>query len=132
MNVVDRIRLEISGVLEAMARAGELGEMEKSVWLAPFGSSNVPAARITVILRRTWPWRSRNVPVSSPRTIAEALVRGLVGSPLVSSATVAGPGFVNLRVHPGAFMIKSRRSWRRQRATAVPPRQAESASTSSS
>ena len=38
-----------------------------------------------------------------PRVIAEALVRALAGDPVVKSADVAGPGFVNLRLHPSAF-----------------------------
>src|SRR5450755_1396341 len=38
-----------------------------------------------------------------PRAIAEALVKALEGSDVVASAEVAGPGFVNLRLHPAAF-----------------------------
>jgi arginyl-tRNA synthetase len=38
-----------------------------------------------------------------PRVIAEALVKALHGSDVVASAEVAGPGFVNLRLHPSAF-----------------------------
>ncbi len=38
-----------------------------------------------------------------PRAIAEALVKGLEGDDVVKSAEIAGPGFVNLRVHPRAL-----------------------------
>ena len=38
-----------------------------------------------------------------PRAIAEALVRALEGNAVVRSAEIAGPGFVNLRVHPSAL-----------------------------
>jgi arginyl-tRNA synthetase len=38
-----------------------------------------------------------------PRAIAEALVKALAESDVVASAEVAGPGFVNLRLHPAAF-----------------------------
>ena len=38
-----------------------------------------------------------------PRDIALALVRALEGNAVVRTADVAGPGFVNLRVHPSAI-----------------------------
>jgi arginyl-tRNA synthetase len=38
-----------------------------------------------------------------PRAIAEALVKGLAGDDVVRTAEIAGPGFVNLRVHPRAL-----------------------------
>ncbi|MGH7294592.1 MAG: arginine--tRNA ligase [Polyangiaceae bacterium] len=38
-----------------------------------------------------------------PRAIAESLVKALEGSDVVASAEVAGPGFVNLRLHPAVF-----------------------------
>jgi arginyl-tRNA synthetase len=41
-----------------------------------------------------------------PRAIAEALVKALAGSDVVASAEVAGPGFVNLRLHPAAFQAE--------------------------
>ena len=41
-----------------------------------------------------------------PRAIAEALVKALAGSDVIASAEVAGPGFVNLRLHPAAFQAE--------------------------
>jgi len=38
-----------------------------------------------------------------PRAIAEQLVAALAGSDVIASAEVAGPGFVNLRLHPAVF-----------------------------
>jgi arginyl-tRNA synthetase len=38
-----------------------------------------------------------------PRAIAESLVGALAKSDVVASADVAGPGFVNLRLHPSVF-----------------------------
>ncbi len=38
-----------------------------------------------------------------PRQIAEALVKALENDPVVRTAEIAGPGFVNLRVHPRAL-----------------------------
>jgi len=38
-----------------------------------------------------------------PRAVAEELVKALAGSDVVATAEVAGPGFVNLRLHPRAF-----------------------------
>ena len=35
-----------------------------------------------------------------PRAIAEELVKALAASDVVASAEIAGPGFVNLRLHP--------------------------------
>jgi arginyl-tRNA synthetase len=41
-----------------------------------------------------------------PRAIAELLARALEGGEVVASAEVAGPGFVNLRLRPGAFQAE--------------------------
>ena len=38
-----------------------------------------------------------------PRAIAEALAARLMADPRVAGADVAGPGFLNLRLHPGAW-----------------------------
>src|ERR1700727_689043 len=57
-----------------------------------------------------------------PRAIAEALVKGLQGSDVVASAEVAGPGFVNLRLHPAVFqaelaeIVRAGKGWGRASA----------------
>jgi arginyl-tRNA synthetase len=38
-----------------------------------------------------------------PRALAEQLVAALAGDDVVAKAEVAGPGFINLRLHPSAF-----------------------------
>src|SRR5437868_1948513 len=38
-----------------------------------------------------------------PRLIAQALVNALAKSDVIASAEIAGPGFVNLRLHARAF-----------------------------
>jgi arginyl-tRNA synthetase len=54
-----------------------------------------------------------------PRVVAEALVHALRGNDLVASAEVAGPGFVNLRLYPGALqaqvgeVLEAGRGWGR-------------------
>ena len=54
-----------------------------------------------------------------PRKIAEELVAALAGSDVIASADVAGPGFVNLRLHPAvlqselAEILRAGRAWGR-------------------
>ncbi|MBU6268499.1 MAG: arginine--tRNA ligase [Sphingomonadales bacterium] len=45
---------------------------------------------------------------TNPRALAEALVAELVKIPLVESAEIAGPGFINLRLAPGAWVDELR------------------------
>lgn len=44
----------------------------------------------------------------SPRALAEALMAQLVRLPLVTSAEIAGPGFINLRIAPAAWWAELR------------------------
>jgi arginyl-tRNA synthetase len=103
MSLPDRVRAALTSALESMARAGALGEdgpsaLEGATWVIE--RPNRPehgdfATNVAMALAK----RARK----PPRSIAESLVRGLAGSGVVASAEVAGPGFVNLRLHPGAF-----------------------------
>src|SRR5215471_1495127 len=43
-----------------------------------------------------------------PRGLAETIARAFAGSEVVASAEVAGPGFINLRLRPGAFHAQLR------------------------
>ncbi|MDE2404691.1 MAG: arginine--tRNA ligase [Sphingomonadales bacterium] len=45
---------------------------------------------------------------TNPRALAEALVAELVKLPLVTEASIAGPGFINLRLAPGAWLDELR------------------------
>ena len=43
---------------------------------------------------------------TNPRVLAEALVAELVKAPHVTSAEIAGPGFINLRLDPAAWLAE--------------------------
>src|SRR5258708_3902693 len=103
MSLADRVRDTLTSALEALGRAGELGEagtqaLDGVVWAverpkrADHGdlATNVALA----LARRVG---------KPPRAVAESLVRALAGSDVVASAEIAGPGFVNLRLHARAF-----------------------------
>jgi arginyl-tRNA synthetase len=119
MNLPERVRATLTSVLESMAVAGELGDggascLDGAAWVverpgrAEHGHLATNAA---MALAR----RARK----PPRVVAEAIVRRLAGSSVVASAEVAGPGFVNLRLHPSAFheqigdILRAGRAWGR-------------------
>jgi arginyl-tRNA synthetase len=43
---------------------------------------------------------------SNPRALAEAIVGKLAGDPLITSAEIAGPGFINLRLADGNWIAE--------------------------
>ena len=45
---------------------------------------------------------------SNPRALAERIVEKLAGDPLVESAAIAGPGFINLRLVPATWLAELR------------------------
>jgi arginyl-tRNA synthetase len=103
MSLVDHVRSAVQEALERAARAGALG--------AGIDVDAIPGATFSV----ERPKRSEHGDLATnvalvlskkigkpPREIALALVRALEGSAVVRSADVAGPGFVNLRIHPSA------------------------------
>ena len=45
---------------------------------------------------------------TNPRALAEHIVAKLAGDPLVSSAEIAGPGFINLRLAPANWIAELR------------------------
>jgi arginyl-tRNA synthetase len=103
MSLAERARSAIVSALEVLARNGELGEggmraLDGVAWAverpkrADHGdlATNVAMA----LTKRVG---------KPPRAIAEALVRALAGSDVIRSAEIAGPGFVNLRLHANAF-----------------------------
>jgi arginyl-tRNA synthetase len=57
-----------------------------------------------------------------PRGVAETIARAFAGSDVIASAEVAGPGFINLRLHPSAFhsqlqeILAAGRGWGRMPA----------------
>jgi arginyl-tRNA synthetase len=106
MSLADRVRTTIAHALERLADEGT------------FGSAH--DARAALAASTSWtverPKRAEHGDLATnvamvltkklgkpPRAIAEALVKALAGDAVVASAEIAGPGFVNLRVHPSAF-----------------------------
>jgi arginyl-tRNA synthetase len=103
MSIAARATAAISAALEAMARAGELGEagvgaLEGAAWVVerpkrPEHGDLATNAALVLKSRAGKP----------PRAIAEGLVKALAGSDVVAKAEIAGPGFVNLRLRPEVF-----------------------------
>jgi arginyl-tRNA synthetase len=119
MTLPERVRAALTSVLESMARTGELGEdgaraLDSTTWVVERPSRPEHghlATNVAMALAK----RARK----PPRAIAEALVRGLTGSRVVASAQIAGPGFVNLRLHATVFqeevteIVRAGRAWGR-------------------
>ena len=100
MSLAERVRTAITSALDSMTRSGELaaGAIEGSTWVLerpkrPEHGDLATNVAMALAKRAGQP----------PRAIAEKLVRALAGSDVVATAEVAGPGFVNLRLHPRAF-----------------------------
>src|SRR5450755_4434491 len=104
MSLNDRVRSTITAALARLADAGDLGEQGKSA-LADGVVFSVErpkrpehgdlATNVAMVLTKRVG--------KPPRAIAEALVKALAGDAVVKSAEIAGPGFVNLRLHAEAF-----------------------------
>jgi arginyl-tRNA synthetase len=104
MSLSARVRSAIADALASSARAGALGEA---------GPAAVAAAVSFTVERPKRPEHgdlATNVAMvlakrvgKPPRAVAEVLVKALEGSAVVRSAEIAGPGFVNVRVHAQAL-----------------------------
>ncbi|HEX3769639.1 MAG TPA: arginine--tRNA ligase [Polyangiaceae bacterium] len=116
MTVADRVRASITSTLEALVRAGELppAVLEGSAWVIerPKRPEHGDlATNVAMVLTKK--------AGQPPRAIAEKLAKGLAGSDVISAAEVAGPGFVNLRLHPRVFqeqigeVLRAGRGWGR-------------------
>jgi len=119
MSLPDSVRETIATALEALARAGELGDassrlLAEAAWTVerPKRAEHGDLATNVALALAKGAGRP-------PRGIAEALVRRLADSDVVASAHIAGPGFVNLRLHPRAFhaqlieILRAGRGWGR-------------------
>jgi len=104
MSLVDRVRGALEGALDRLAREDALGA----------GGRDAVASATSWTVER--PKRPEHGDLTTnaamvlakptrmpPRAIADALVKALAGSKVVAAAEIAGPGFVNLRLHPAAF-----------------------------
>ena len=103
MTVVDRVKEALSSEIVTLAKAGKLGELAPEIAASAAFTVERPkrpehgdyATNAAMVLTK-----SARVP---PRAIAEALVGALASSDVFASASVAGPGFVNLRIKPAVL-----------------------------
>jgi arginyl-tRNA synthetase len=107
MSLAEQVRAVVEGGLQEAARTGAFGD---GVDLAGIGDATFTVERPK---RPEHGDLATNAPMvltkklgRPPRAIAEALVKALDGSPVVRTAEIAGPGFVNLRLHPRAFHVE--------------------------
>jgi arginyl-tRNA synthetase len=101
MTLVGEVRAAIGAAFESAQRAGQIdpavrvGEVPWVVERPKRAEHGDLATNIAMALAKRVG--------KPPRGVAEAIARGFAGSAVVASAEVAGPGFINLRLHPGAF-----------------------------
>ena len=106
MSLAERVRDTVTGALERLADEGVFGRPDAA-------RGHLASATAWVVER---PKRAEHGDLATnvalvlnkklgkpPRAIAEALVKALENDPVVRAAEIAGPGFVNLRVHPHAL-----------------------------
>jgi|HubBroStandDraft_1064217.scaffolds.fasta_scaffold02230_8 arginyl-tRNA synthetase len=123
MSLVDRVRSVIASAFESMAKGGLVapGTLEGVIWAVDRPKRPEHGDLATNVAMATAKKSGK-----PPRVVAEALVRALGGNDLVASAQVAGPGFVNLRLHPSALqsqvtqVIEAGRGWGRAPAATGP------------
>ncbi|HLK36208.1 MAG TPA: arginine--tRNA ligase [Polyangiaceae bacterium] len=99
MSLGDRVRAAIEFALESMTRAGAIppAALEASTWTVerPKRPEHGDlATNVALVLAKRCG--------EPPRAIADRVARALVGD-VIATAEVAGPGFVNLRLHPRVF-----------------------------
>ncbi len=123
MSLVDRVRFVISSAFESMAKGGLVAPetLDGVTWAVERPKRPEHGDLATNVAMATAKKSGK-----PPRVVAEALVRALGGDDLVASAEVAGPGFVNLRLHPSALqsqvtqVIEAGRGWGRAPAATGP------------
>jgi arginyl-tRNA synthetase len=103
MNIFEDFQVRVAALLEERISAGALPEgldLGRFVVEPPrdagHGDLSTNAAMVYA--------REAKARGSSPRELAEALARGLAADPLVVSTEIAGPGFLNIRLRPEAFV----------------------------
>ncbi|HEX7666915.1 MAG TPA: hypothetical protein VF407_20440, partial [Polyangiaceae bacterium] len=101
MTAQDRVRSTLDSALARMAGKGGLGDADANASFdyvierpkrAEHGDYATNVAMVAAKKAK-----------KPPRAIAEALVAELGENDVIASAEVAGPGFVNLRLHPAAL-----------------------------
>jgi arginyl-tRNA synthetase len=103
MSLTERVRAAVADALAVAAREGALGDAGiQAVHSASFSLERPKRPEHGDLATNAAMVLTKKVG-KPPRAIAEALVRALAGSAVVKSAEIAGPGFVNLRVHAAAI-----------------------------
>jgi arginyl-tRNA synthetase len=95
MSLADRVRDTIAGALDAIGLAEHVDAAAWTLERPKRAEHGDLATNVAMALAKK--------AGKPPRALAEELVRALAGSDVIASADVAGPGFVNLRLHPGVF-----------------------------
>jgi arginyl-tRNA synthetase len=103
MSLDDRVRDALRTVLDALARAGELGAdgaraIEQGGWYVE-RPKRVEHGDLSTNVALALSKAARK----SPRVLAERIVGALAQSDVVASADVAGPGFINVRLRSAAY-----------------------------
>jgi arginyl-tRNA synthetase len=103
MSVVGRVRSVIASAFESMTQGGLVspGSLDGATWVVERPKRPEHGDLATNVAMATAKRTGK-----PPRVVAEALVRALAGNDVVASAEVAGPGFVNLRLHPAALQAQ--------------------------
>jgi arginyl-tRNA synthetase len=96
MSLVDRVRSALEGALLSTGAADVRGswvvERPKRAEHGDF------ATNVAMVMTKKLG--------KPPRAIAEALVKALEGSDVIAKADIAGPGFVNLKLHPSVIQAE--------------------------
>jgi arginyl-tRNA synthetase len=111
MSLADRVRDAIATALEAIGQGEHVDAAAWSIERPKRPEHGDLATNVAMALTKK--------AGKPPRVLAEELVKALAGSDVIASADVAGPGFVNLRLHPAVFhaelaeILRSGRGWGR-------------------
>jgi arginyl-tRNA synthetase len=107
MSLADQVRVAVRTALVQAVRSGALGAGvdEAAVADAPFSIERPKQPQHGDLATNAAMVLAKKIG-RSPREIATALVAGLAGGNVVRTAEMAGPGFVNLRVHPDALHVE--------------------------
>jgi arginyl-tRNA synthetase len=107
MSLADQVRVAVRTALVQAVRSGALGAGvdETAVADAPFVVERPKQPQHGDLATNAAMVLAKKIG-RSPRDIATALVAGLAGGHVVRTAEIAGPGFVNVRVHPDALHVE--------------------------
>ena len=107
MSLADQVRVAVRSALVQAVRSGALGAGvdEAVVAEAAFSVERPKQPQHGDLATNAAMVLAKKIG-RPPRDIAAALVAALDGGSVVRTAELAGPGFVNLRVHPGALHVE--------------------------